>query len=36
VAKLGLSVAGVDIIQTTNKSLYVIEVNPEPDITLDY
>jgi glutathione synthase/RimK-type ligase-like ATP-grasp enzyme len=32
---LGLTVAGTDIIESDDGSLYVIEVNPEPDITLD-
>ncbi len=33
--KLNLSVAGVDIIKSASGKLFVIEVNPEPDITLD-
>lgn|GEM_PF-1777420 len=32
---LGLIVAGVDLVETDDGQIYVIEVNPEPDITLD-
>lgn len=35
VQTLGLVVAGVDLVETDNGEIYVIEVNPEPDITLD-
>lgn len=35
VQTLGLVVAGVDIIEADNGQAFVIEVNPEPDITLD-
>lgn len=36
VKKLDLDVAGVDIIPDANNKLYVLEVNPEPDITLSH
>lgn len=32
---LGLDVAGVDLLQSEDGSLYILEVNPEPDITLN-
>lgn len=32
---LELSVSGVDIVEAEDGRLYVLEVNPEPDITLD-
>ncbi|VVP88974.1 Ribosomal protein S6--L-glutamate ligase [Pseudomonas fluorescens] len=35
VQTLGLVVAGVDLVEADNGEIYVIEVNPEPDITLD-
>ena len=35
VAALELDVAGVDIIADANDNLYILEVNPEPDITLN-
>ncbi|WP_282875909.1 ATP-grasp domain-containing protein [Pseudomonas peli] len=35
VQTLGLVVAGVDLVEADNGQIYVIEVNPEPDITLD-
>jgi glutathione synthase/RimK-type ligase-like ATP-grasp enzyme len=33
---LGLEVAGVDILRSESGQLYLAEVNPEPDITLDH
>lgn len=35
VQMLGLVVAGVDLVEADDGKIYVIEVNPEPDITLD-
>ncbi|AZE86709.1 hypothetical protein C4J98_5344 [Pseudomonas orientalis] len=35
VRTLGLVVAGVDLVEADDGQVYVIEVNPEPDITLD-
>lgn len=35
VQTLGLVVAGVDLVEADDGQVYVIEVNPEPDITLD-
>jgi glutathione synthase/RimK-type ligase-like ATP-grasp enzyme len=35
VKKLGLSLAGVDLLQADDEEIYLIEVNPEPDITMN-
>ncbi|AUB62920.1 hypothetical protein CN917_12625 [Bacillus thuringiensis] len=35
VSELGLDIAGVDILVSDSGSLFIAEVNPEPDITLD-